>query len=411
MEIAQGGGGMERIIFHLDMDAFFASCEQKTHLPLRGNPVIVCGNPVTRSVVAACSYEAKEYGISSGMSVVKALRLCPWALLVEGDPDKYCYTSSEIFKRLHDYTPLVEIFSIDEAFLDVTKTVPFFGTPLTLAKKIQEEIEERWGLTASIGIAPNKLLAKLASGLKKPKGLLFLSDREIPDLLETLPVEKLCGIGEKTKEALFRMGIQTCGELGRTSEETLFQRFGMVGPLLKRMGKGEDENPVLPSGTQEVVRSMSHAYTLPRDTSSFEEIASLSLRLSEKVGRRLRQGGYRGRVVTVTLRYRNFETFSRQKSLERILDDGYDIYQVAYPILQKVDLSPRVRLVGIAVSGLVRSEKQLEFFEGKKRRDLLETVDRINDRYGEETVCRASILAPLIRKTHGFREAVYATHN
>ena len=402
METGESRDCMERIILHLDMDAFFASCEQKTHLSLRGKPVIVCGNPMTRSVVAACSYEAKEYGIHSGMSAVEALRLCPWAHLVRGDPDKYQYVSSEIFKRLKCYSPWVEIFSIDEAFLDLTHTYAFFGTPLDLAKRIQGEIEEEWGLPSSIGIAPNKLLAKLGSALQKPRGLVYLSPEEIPKLLEDLPVEKLCGIGEKTKEALFRMGILTCGDLGRASEEILFQRFGIVGPLLKRMGRGEDESPVQSSHEEDIVKSMSHAYTLPRDTDSFEELSSLCLHLSEKVGRRLRQGGYQGRTVMLTLRYRNFETFSRQKSLGRFVDDGYDIHQAACRILQKVDLSPRVRLLGVSVSGLIKNQLQADLFEEKRKRELLAGLDRVNDLYGEETIFRASMLEPLIRKTHGF---------
>ncbi len=393
---------MERIILHLDMDAFFAACEQKTHPVLRGKPVLVCGNPATRSVVAACSYEAKSYGIRSGMSTGEALRFCPWAVLVRGDFDKYEYVSSEIFNRLKAYTPLVEIFSIDEAFLDVSSTCSFFGTPLALAKKIQGEIDRNWGLPCSIGIAPNKLLAKLASGLKKPKGIMQLSGETIPPLLENLPVEELCGIGEKTREALFRMGIITCGELGRASEETLFDRFGIAGPLLKRMGQGLDESPVLPETGRDVVKSMSHAYTLPRDSASLEELASLCLHLSEKVGRRLRHGGYQGCIVTLTVRYRNFSTFSRRKRLGRFLDDGYDIHQVACRILKGVDLSPRIRLLGVGISGLVPRQPQGDLFEEKKRRLLLAGLDRVNDRYGEETVCRASILAPLIRKTHGF---------
>lgn len=392
---------MERIIFHLDMDAFFAACEQKTYPSLRGKPVLVCGNPVTRTVVAACSYEAKSYGIRSGMSMIEALRLCPWALCIEGDPDKYHSVSSEIFNSLTRYTPLMEMFSIDEAFLDATSTFFFFGTPLSLAKQIQEEIAARWGLPCSIGIAPNKLMAKLASALKKPRGLVQLSREEIPMLLEKLSVKELCGIGEKTQEALFRMGILTCGELGRASEEALFNRFGILGPLLKRMGQGLDESPVSPGGADEV-KSMSHSYTLPRDTSSFEELSSLCLRLSEKVGRRLRQGNYQGRIVTLTVRYRNFSTFSRRRTLERFLDDGYDIYRVACDILRKTDLSPRVRLLGVGVSGLTKTQLQRDLFEAKRKRELLGGLDRINDLYGEETVFRASMLEPLIRKTHGF---------
>jgi len=387
------------------MDAFFASCEQKTYPFLRGEPILVCGNPVTRSVVAACSYEAKQYGISSGMSVKEALRLCPWAILVEGDPDKYQYVSVEIFGHLEAYSPLLEIFSIDEAFLDVTHTHRFFGGPLPLAERIQGEVEKRWGLTVSVGIAPNKLLAKLASGLQKPRGLVRLSAQEIPAILEVLPVEKLCGIGAKTKEALFEMGILTCGELGRADEKTLFRRFGILGPMLKKMGKGEDESPVLRSGGEGIVKSMSHVYTLPHDTHSFPELASLCLRLSEKVGRRLREGRYHGHGVTLTVRYRDFKTFTRQKTLARPLDDGYDIYRVAAQILKTVNLSPTVRLLGVGVSGLVREERQGDLFDEEKWRRLLEGMDRINNRYGEETVYRAAAFFPVIRKTHGFTEA------
>jgi len=384
------------------MDAFFASCEQKEHPSLRGQPVIVCGNPVTRTVVAACSYEAKRYGIHSGMSTLEALRLCPWAFRVEGDPEKYHYVSSQIFQLLSTYSPLVEIFSIDEAFLDISKTHSFFGGPDALAQKIQQEIATLWGLSVSIGIAPNKLMAKLASTLQKPNGLVKLTPQQIPALLETLPVEALCGIGQKTQEALLQMGITTCGDLGSASEEVLFKRFGILGPLLKRMGQGEDESPVSPTQEEALVKSMSHAYTLPRDTASLEEVASVCLSLSEKVGRRLRQGGYRGRIMTLTLRYRNFKTFTRQKALQRFLNDGYDIYEVARLILKRMDLSPRIRLVGVGVSGLIKDQKQLDLFEEKKKQRLLQGMDRINDLFGEQTIHRASSNMSFIQKTHGF---------
>ena len=207
---------MERVIFHVDMNAFFAAVEQQYNPALRGKPIVICGNAKKRTVVAACSYEAKAFGIKNAMSVHEARALCPQVLLVGGNPEKYVDISRRIFNLLAEFSPQMEIFSIDEAFLDMTGTYPFFGKePEDVARQIKERIRQGWGLTCSVGIGPNKLLAKLASNLQKPDGLVRIRQSEVPARMERLPIQELCGIGEKLKICLNELGIVTCGQLGR----------------------------------------------------------------------------------------------------------------------------------------------------------------------------------------------------
>lgn len=409
----------ERIVLLVDMDAFFASCEQASDPWLKGRPVIVCGSPKKRSVVAACSYEAKAFGIQNGMSVLKALALCPKALLVPGHMDRYVAVAGRIFRSLERWTPLVEVVSIDEAFLDVTDTWPRFsatniggsatfcggGSPETIAQRIQQEVQDRHRLSCTVGIGPNKLLAKLAARLNKPAGIGRIHPDEIPGYLERLPVESISGIGPNLTQALLEMGVTTLGELARVPVGELSHRFKFMGELLHRMALGVDESPVLPADAPEVVRSMGHAYTLDRDTRDPILIRGTLLKLSEKVGRRLRAGGYWGRTVSVSVRFSDFTTFHRQRTVGESLNDGRSIYRVACSLLEIATAASRlpIRLLGVAVSNLARLPEISDLWEDRQRAQrLIACLDRINDTFGEETIAWAGTYVPFIEKTKGF---------
>lgn len=396
----------ERVIFHVDMNAFFAAIEQQCHPALRGQPIVVCGNATTRTVVAACSYEAKAYGIKNGMSTMDAKRLCPHVRLVGGDPEKYVDIARRIFALMAEYTPAVEIFSIDEAFLDVTGTVPFFGPePEDTARRLKARITAHVQLTCSVGIGPNKLIAKVASDLQKPDGLVRVRQAQVPALLEQLPVESLCGVGPHLQVALNELGIVTCAELGRAPEALLVSTFGVIGRALKRMGQGIDESPVAPIGVEALVKSMGHAYTLPRDTADREELHGTLLRLSERVARRLRADGAQSRGVHLTVRYTDFTTLTRHRRLRDPTDAGVRLYRAAAALFQEhcEPLPQRVRLLGVSAADLVRRERQASFLEEDERLERLDgCLDRVNDRFGEFTLVRASALRPLVPKSHGF---------
>ncbi len=399
----------ERIILHVDMNAFFASVEQQACPALRGRPISVGGNPGSRTVVAAASYEAKAYGIKNGMSLPEARELCPDLIAVEGNPMKYVDTSMKIFRLMRDFTPDVEIFSIDEAFLDVTGTCSRFGTPEDLARMIKERILHRFGLRCSVGIGPNKMISKLAANMQKPDGLVRIKPGDVSRVLERLPVEKLCGIGEKMKEHLWQMGVTTCGQLGRVPVERLVKRFGLVaGEYLHELGCGMDRSRVHPYFESAPVKSVGHSRTLGRDTRDPAVVRATLLALSEQVGRRMRRDGLQGRTVMLVLRYGDFSSFARQKSMRECIDDGYGVYRVALGILGSAPAGSRpVRLVGVSVSNLVENARQLTLFEEDRlEKRLLEALDEVNDRWGEFTVARASVMAAsstaFRTPTHGF---------
>lgn len=381
----------ERIVFHIDMDAFFASVEQSANSFLRGKPVLVGGHSVTRGVVCAASYEARPYGIKAGMSLGEAKRLCPRAVIVPIDSHKYLETSHRIFDKLRQYSPLVEPFSIDEAFLDVTDTfLLFFDTPEKLAQYFKDWVIRKLGITMSVGIAPNKLLAKLASDIRKPNGLFRIYPDLVSTFLEKLPVQTLCGIGPALRESLNGLGIRTCGELGRFSEEILFNRFGVIGPVLKRMGQGMDHSPVLPIDAPDITKSMGHSYTLPEDIYDFRQFKKYLLWLSERVGRRLRRENFQGNVIHLWIRFSDRMSFNRQRTCHYFIDDGQDIYREALKIFETVGpvwKQKGIRLISVTVSGLKQAGHELWLLEEyQKQRRLRNALDAINDKFGEFSV-------------------------
>jgi DNA polymerase-4 len=379
-----------KIILLIDMDSFFASVEQQSNPALRGKPIAVVGSG-KRTVVTTSSYEAREFGVKTGMNMYEARKLCPHLIFVTGNNEKYAHTCGELSNIYSKYTPGVEVYSIDEAFLDITSSSNLFGGPLALGKEIKQKIKRQFGLNSTIGIGPNKLIAKLASNISKPDGLRWIKPDEVSFVLKTLPVDELWGIGKKLKEKLNSLGIYTCGGLGKTSVSFLRSHFGINGEHLKLMGMGLNNSPVSPES--ETAKSVGHSMTLPRDIWEQKDIESYILRLSEMVGRRARKYKLMGNVINVVIRYKNFETFSRQSKIKTHTNDTHNIYKTSMRIIQGIQLRNSIRLLGVGLSGLVESEKpeQLPLLhEYARRQSLLKAMDSINDRHGEFTVSWAA---------------------
>lgn len=383
---------MARTIMHIDMNAFFAAVEQQSNPVLRGQPVAVTGSQ-QRTIILTCSYEARAYGVKTGMTLYEARQKCPPLQLVAANNRLYTHVSSQIINIFQDYSPLVEVFSVDEAFLDVSGSLRIFGSAQRIAYLIKSRIKTRLGLTCSIGIAPNKLLAKLASDMHKPDGLTPIHPDRVAGLLEELPIGEICGIGRKTEHKLNRMGIYTCGQLGRYSVPKLKARFGIVGERLALMGRGIDASPVLSPEQEAEVKTVGHSMTLRRDIESREDIARFLLQLAEMVGRRARRYGVTGRTVTLTIRYADFSTFSRQHLQATEICRSEEIYRAALKILDSLFLTQPVRLLGVRLSNLQHQDRQLLLLpEERRQQRLTESVDRANDQYGEFAVMSGSLL-------------------
>jgi DNA polymerase-4 len=365
--------------------------EQRDDPSLRGKPAAVCGS-LSRSVVTSATYEARPYGIRAGMSTQEAQRRCPQLILVKGNHAKYTETAARIFSLLKDYTPRVEVASIDEAYLDITQSLLLFKSPPSIAQSIKDRIQKREKLTCSIGIAPNKLLAKLGSRLKKPDGLTIIQKEEVERILEDLSVSSLFGIGPKLEEELRSIGIVTCGQLGRFSISFLNKRFGAIGQRLHEMGLGLDDSPVVPFDEEEDAKSISHSVTLEEDTSDSNLLRKVLLQLSEKASRRMRREEFYGRRVTLTVRYSDFYTFSKQKTLSQWINSGNEIFRHALEIFESISHPKPIRLLGVGVSQLKKEWCQLDLFEKRDKKDnLLKAMDRVNERFGDWTLTWASL--------------------
>ncbi len=376
----------DRLILHIDMDAFFISVEQGDNPSLRGKPAAVCGS-LSRSVVTSATYEARPYGIRAGMSPQEAKRRCPQLILVEGNHSKYTETAARIFSILKKFTPLVEVASIDEAYLDITESLLLFNSPFHIAQSIKSQIREREQLTCSIGVAPNKLLAKLGSRLKKPDGLVVIKKEDVGGVLKDLPVSKLNGIGPKLAEALNSIGIFTCGQLGKFPVSLLSKRFGVIGERLREMGLGLDDSPVLPFDEEEDAKSISHSVTLEEDTSDPNILRKVLLQLSEKVSKRMRKEGFYGKRIAITVRYSDFFTFSKQKTLSKWVNSGDEVFKLASGIFESIPHPKPIRLLGVGVSLLKKEWCQMDLFEKREKKDnLLKAMDRVNERFGDWTL-------------------------
>src|SRR5262247_4019502 len=297
-----------RSILHVDMDAFYASVEQLDNPEYKGRPVIVGADPrggKGRGVVAACSYEARKFGVRSALPISRAWKLCPEGVYVRPRMDRYVEISGQVMEVFRHFTDLVEPLSIDEAFLDITGSIALLGPPENIARSIKKEIRETTGLTASVGLAPNKFLAKIASDLRKPDAFVVVREGEIEAFLRDLPISRLWGVGPKTEQRLHEMGFRTIGQVAMATRESLVRSLGSLGEHLYQLSRGHDERPVVPNWEP---KSVSSETTFDEDTADRELLVRTILDLSDHVAERLRKDNYRARKVTLKLRYSSFST-------------------------------------------------------------------------------------------------------
>lgn len=380
-----------RNILHVDMDAFFAAVEQLDHPELRGKPVLVGGDPGARGVVSTASYEARPFGCRSAMPMAQALRLCPRAIVVRPNFERYTEVSRQIREVFEQFTPLVEPLSIDEAFLDLTGTERLFGPAIEAARAIKRRIFETTRLTASVGVAPNKFLAKLASDLEKPDGLVVVPRDAVQDFLDPLPVSRLWGAGKVTLQKLDEIRVRTFGDLRRLNEDELRRTFGDAGEHFYRLVRGIDDRPVV---SDQQAKSISHEQTFATDLTDLEHLRSVLLRQTDDVARRLRRHGMLAKTVFVKIRRHDFRTFTRQTTLESPTDQTEIFWRTASGLFDEWASrgAPPVRLLGMGVTHFCDGEGlQMGLFnqEGEQRRRSLDrTVDEIRERFGRDAISR-----------------------
>lgn len=382
-----------RKIIHIDMDAFFASVEQRDNPALKGKPVIVGGDPQGRGVVAAASYEARAFGVHSAMPLSQAKRLCPKAIFLKTRFDKYREASQKVSEIFYLFTPLVEHVALDESYLDVTHSERLFGPAMEIARRIKTEIKSQVGLTASAGVAPNKFLAKIASGLNKPDGLTLVLPEQVEEFLKELPASKIGGVGKVTARALKQMRISTIGELASKPLGELTARLGKTGERLYDLARGRDEEPVVVSS---MPKSIGQEETFARDIEDPGFLRKVLLEQCERVARRARASGLKGKNVSIKVRYSNFRTISRSGTLSAFTDETEQIFAEAMKQLGRVDLKgKKMRLLGVTLASLQKGqEEQLSLFtQGSgKSAQATQAMDRIWERFGTEAIRRASLI-------------------
>ncbi len=370
-------------IMHIDLDAFFVSVEQALNPGLKGKPVVVGGRPDRRGVVAAASYEARAYGLHSAMPLATASRLCPQAIFIEGNFSRYRDASARFMEIVAEFSPFLEPLGLDEAYLDVTGFESLHGTIRKMAGAIKKQIEDELGIHASIGIAANRVVAKIASDLSKPDGLLEVTAGTESAFLSPLPVEKLPGIGPKSRQVLREMGIKTLGQLADQSPDTLQRRFGTYGKTMHEHARGMGSSKVGQSGA---AKSISRETTFNTDTRDSNQLKATLHYLSERVGGDLRRKGRRAKCVTLKLRFSDFSTTTRQHTLRQGTDNDRTIFETGQALLKNEMAREKqaVRLIGIGVTGLGETGKQLDMLDtSAERMDRLNAaIDRIRDKYG-----------------------------
>jgi DNA polymerase-4 len=382
-------------ILHVDMDAFYASVEQRDRPELRGKPVIVGGRAESRGVVSAASYEARAFGVHSAMPMVIALRLCPQGIFLPVRMKQYATISQQIRDIFLSFTPLVEPLSLDEAFLDVRGCEALFGPAAVVARRLKDRIRSEVGLTASIGAATNKFLAKLATELGKPDGLVVLEPERVRATLDPLPVSKIWGVGAKSENQLHALGLRTIGQLAAFPEQLVSDHLGEAGRHIWRLARGEDDRPVVPDAE---AKSVSTETTFPRDIGEREVLRGCLLELVEQLGQRLRQAGVRARTIDLKIRTSDFRTYSRSITLPEPTDLTESIWRAAGHLFEQrvPETWLPVRLLGVGAGGLVRDAPvQGDLFDGEwqtRQRALDQTVDAIRREFGDDALRRASSL-------------------
>lgn len=381
---------LPRSIIHADLDAFYASVEVLDDPSLRGRPVIVGGRPDERGVVSAASYEARRYGVQSAMPLRTAARRCPHGVFLPGRPDRYRELSERVMAIFASYTPLVEPISLDEAFLDVSGSAAVFGDGETIARQIKRRVLDEVGLVVSVGVATNKLCAKVASDLRKPDALVIVPPGEEAAFLAPLPIRRLWGVGPQAQAALADYGVTTIGQLAALSPGTLNRRFGRHGDDLSARARGIDRSPVQPFHAP---KSIGHEHTFSIDTGDVGRLEATLLDLAESVAGRLRRHDLVAGAVQLKLRYEGFETLTRQAPLPSQTHESDVLYDTAVALLRRTLVAERaVRLIGLTAIALTDAQ-QLTLFDAPARRDrLTRSIDAVRERFGERAITRARLL-------------------
>ncbi|MFY4775863.1 DNA polymerase IV [Metabacillus sp. RGM 3146] len=380
-----------RILFHIDMNSFYASVEMAFDPKLKGKPIAIAGNPEERKgIIVTCSYEARAFGVKTTMPLWQAKKLCPQLIIKKPNFDRYRKSSKAMFDILREVTPLVEPVSIDEGYMDLTNETNG-ENPIEIAQRLQDRLMNELLLPSSIGIAPNKFLAKMASNMKKPLGITVLRKRELSEKLWILPVDEMHGVGEKTAEKLKALGIQTIRDLALRETGELKQLLGINGERLKKRANGIDDRPVDPESIHDF-KSVGNSMTMPRNTDDPKELDKVLRELAESVCGRMKRKGVLAAKLTVMIRYSNMDTFSRGKKLPNPIINADDIFEHAKWLFYQNWTEEPVRLLGITGSDLVEKNgayKQLDLFsfeEDAKKEPLLNVLDKINEKYGKEAI-------------------------
>ncbi|EKN63129.1 DNA polymerase IV [Schinkia azotoformans] len=388
-----------RVILHVDMNSFYASVEMAYNPSLKGKPLAVAGNPEERrGIIVTCSYEARAKGVKTTMPLWEAKKLCPELIVLPPDFEKYRKASISMFQILAKYSSLIQPVSIDEGYMDITECINL-GSPIEIAKKIQAEILAELQLPCSIGIAPNKFLAKTASGMKKPLGITILRKRDVPSKLWPLKVENMHGIGRRTAEKLNKIGITTIGELAKANDYQLKQLLGINGIRLKARANGEDFRPVDPDAVSEF-KSIGNSTTLKADTTDEEEIKGVLNRLAGSVERRMQRHHVVSWNIQITIRYYNRETVTRSRKLKYAIHAKEDIFNAAWYLFKKHWSEEPIRLLGITAQDLEEkndSTKQLNLFtfeEEAKDEPLINTMEKLKDKYGDDIIVKGLTKPP-----------------
>jgi DNA polymerase-4 len=398
----QVGVIMQKVVFLVDMNAFFISCETTRHPEIKGKPAAVAGDPKNRSgIIFTANYEARKFGVKTTMTLHEALKLCPNIIFIPPDHKFYEQKSKEVMKILSSYTPVVEQNSIDEAWLDMTGCENIFGTPLNSAKMIMDEINKKLGLWCSIGISENKFLSKMASEIKKPMGITELYIKDIKLKLWPLPIKSMYGIGKQTSQKLQSIGIETIGDLALFSCDILAKKFGRMGTEIHQLANGIDISQVK-HHMQEEMKSIGKSTTLSKDITDFEYAKIILMQLSDEVGMAARNYGKKGHTVQITIKYSNFKTITRQTAVPTTYLVK-DIYTAGIELLKKNwDAKMPIRLLGVTLCGFNEEAEQISMFNSLKTDDSLNnkdkvdkienTINEIRQKYGNSIINRAIML-------------------
>lgn len=388
---------MKKVIFLVDMNAFYISCEIARNPELKGKPAAVAGDPKNRSgIILAANYEARKFGIKTTMVLYEAKKLCPNIIFVPPDQAYYSKMSDKVMKLLGKYTPIMQINSIDEAWLDVTGCEALFGEPVVMAEKIMSEIQNELGLWCSIGISENKFLSKMASERKKPLGITEIWIKDIQQKLWPLDIREMYGVGKQTEQKLQKMGIYKIGDLARSDKDLLKKHFGKFGVELHQLANGLDNSPVT-AHSEHDSKSISRSTTLSKDTNDIKYIEKVIWELSEEVGSEARQYGFKGKTVAITIKYSDFKTITRQRTVSPTYLTK-EIYQTGIDLINdNWHGSPMIRLLGIGITNFQDSDsEQLSIFDmlgleekNEKEEKLEKAIDAIREKFGNDKIKRA----------------------